>query len=188
VLRAESVEKSYVLGRVRVDALRGVDLAVGKGEFVVVVGPSGSGKSTLLNLLGVLDRPDVGRVHFEEVDVAAMTEGERTRLRRRRLGFVFQSFNLVPVLSAYENVEYPLWLDGGADPADHRLQRSDGHADGGPGFHAGHLDERLLDPTDGDWHRGCIRRDRLDLGRARPNPPGPRGDGLGRSDHGDWHA
>ncbi len=112
VLSTLAVEKSYILGRVRVDALRGVDLAVTRGEFVVVVGPSGSGKSTLLNLLGVLDRPDKGRVYFEGADVAALTEGERTRLRRRRLGFVFQSFNLVPVLSAYENVEYPLWLDG----------------------------------------------------------------------------
>jgi putative ABC transport system ATP-binding protein len=112
ILRARAVCKSYTLGRVRVEALRGVDLSVVKGELVAVVGPSGSGKSTLLNLLGVLDRPDAGEVLFEEVDVSKLTEGERTKLRRRRLGFVFQSFNLVPVLSAYENVEYPLWLDG----------------------------------------------------------------------------
>jgi putative ABC transport system ATP-binding protein len=116
ILRAHAVHKSYYLGRVRVDALRGVDLAVAKGEFVAVVGPSGSGKSTLLNLLGILDRPDSGQVLFEEADVAQLTEGQRTKLRRRRLGFVFQSFNLVPVLSAYENVEYPLWLDGVPSP------------------------------------------------------------------------
>jgi putative ABC transport system ATP-binding protein len=112
ILRAQAVHKSYDLGRVRVEALRGVDLEVAAGEFVAVVGPSGSGKSTLLNLLGLLDEPDAGRVQVDEQDVAGLTEGQRTKLRRRRLGFVFQSFNLVPVLSAYENVEYPLWLDG----------------------------------------------------------------------------
>jgi putative ABC transport system ATP-binding protein len=112
ILRARAVHKSYRLGQVRVEALRGVDLAVAKGELVAVVGPSGSGKSTLLNLLGILDRPDSGQVLFEEADVATLTEAGRTKLRRRHLGFVFQSFNLIPVLSAYENVEYPLWLDG----------------------------------------------------------------------------
>ena len=112
ILRALAVYKTHHLGHVRVEALRGVDLSIAKGEFVAVVGPSGSGKSTLLNLLGILDDPDAGQILFEGADVAKLTEGERTKLRRRRLGFVFQSFNLVPVLSAYENVEYPLWLDG----------------------------------------------------------------------------
>ncbi len=95
-----------------VEALRGVDLEVERGAFLVVAGPSGSGKTTLLNLLGALDDPDEGRVIFEGAELAKGSDGQRTRWRRRELGFVFQAFNLVPVLSAFENVEYALWLDG----------------------------------------------------------------------------
>jgi putative ABC transport system ATP-binding protein len=104
--------KTYLQGRVTVEVLSGVDLAVPVGEFLVVAGSSGSGKSTLLHLLGGLDRPDRGEVFFAGTDLVALTESERTAIRRRKLGFVFQSFNLVPVLSAYENVEYGLWLSG----------------------------------------------------------------------------
>jgi putative ABC transport system ATP-binding protein len=104
--------KTYLQGRVAVEALSGVDLAVRAGEFLVVAGSSGSGKSTLLHLLGGLDRPDRGDVLFAGTDIAALTESERMAIRRHKLGFVFQSFNLVPVLSAYENVEYGLWLAG----------------------------------------------------------------------------
>ena len=104
--------KAYRQGEVTVEALSGVDLVISAGEFLVVAGPSGSGKSTLLNLLGGLDRPDGGQVLFAGRDLAAHSEAELTAIRRRQLGFVFQSFNLVPVLSAYENVEYGLWLDG----------------------------------------------------------------------------
>jgi len=104
--------KTYLEGTVTVHALSGVDLAVAAGEFLVVAGSSGSGKSTLLHLLGGLDRPDRGAVCFAGSDLLALTESERTIIRRHKLGFVFQSFNLVPVLSAYENVEYGLWLDG----------------------------------------------------------------------------
>jgi putative ABC transport system ATP-binding protein len=89
-----------------VPALRGVTLAVRGGEFLALAGPSGSGKTTLLNILGLLDRPDEGRVFFEGVDVSALGEHQRTLLRRIRIGFVFQSYNLIPVLTAYENVEY----------------------------------------------------------------------------------
>ena len=104
--------KTYLQGKVAVAALSGVDLTVAAGEFLVVAGSSGSGKSTLLHLLGGLDRPDRGEVSFAGKDLLALTESERTLIRRHKLGFVFQSFNLVPVLSAYENVEYGLWLDG----------------------------------------------------------------------------
>src|SRR5476651_1987665 len=104
--------KTYHQGTVVVEALSGVDLAIPAGEFLVVAGSSGSGKSTLLHLLGGLDRPDRGAVCFAGSDLLALTESERTIIRRHKLGFVFQSFNLVPVLSAYENVEYGLWLDG----------------------------------------------------------------------------
>ena len=109
---ARGVVKHYRLGAVPVPALRGVDLEVGAGEAVALVGPSGSGKTTLLNLLGGLDHPDAGQVLFAGRDLGALGEGERTLIRRRQLGFVFQTFNLVPVLSARENVEYPLWIAG----------------------------------------------------------------------------
>ena len=108
---AHDAAKRYELGETEVTALAGVDLEIGAGEFVAIAGPSGSGKSTLLHLLGALDAPDRGSVAIEGRDLATLSERDRTLLRRRRLGFVFQSFHLVPVLSALENVEYPLWID-----------------------------------------------------------------------------
>ncbi|KAB2962364.1 MAG: ABC transporter ATP-binding protein [Thermoanaerobaculia bacterium] len=112
VLAARAVARSFHVGESTVQALAGVDLEVGEGELVVIAGPSGSGKSTLLHLLGALDRPDAGQIRIEGRDVAALSEHGRTLLRRRRLGFVFQAFHLVPVLSAVENVELPLLVDG----------------------------------------------------------------------------
>ncbi|MEO7972647.1 MAG: ABC transporter ATP-binding protein [Thermoanaerobaculia bacterium] len=119
---ARGAAKRYKLGETEVAALAGVDLDIAAGEFVAIAGPSGSGKSTLLHLLGALDAPDSGTVAIEGRDLAALSERERTLLRRRRLGFVFQSFHLVPVLSALENVEYPLWIDN--VPAAERRARS----------------------------------------------------------------
>ena len=116
--------KTYRQGKIPVDALSGIDLAVLAGEFLVVAGSSGSGKSTLLHLLGGLDRPDRGEVLFSGTDLVTLSDSERTKIRRHKLGFVFQSFNLVPVLSAYENVEYGLWLDGMA--RNERRQRVEG--------------------------------------------------------------
>jgi putative ABC transport system ATP-binding protein len=112
VFRARGLTRSFALGDGEVTALAGVDLEVAAGEVVLVAGPSGSGKSTLLHLLGTLDRPDAGTLELEGRDVARLDERQRTLVRRRRLGFVFQAFHLVPVLSALENVEYPLWIDG----------------------------------------------------------------------------
>ena len=114
VFAVHGLTRTYVQGRVRVPALAGVDLSVAAGEFVVLAGPSGSGKSTLLHLMAGLDQPDDGQVVFAGTDLAALSDDERTTIRRLELGFVFQSFNLVPVLSAYENVEYGLWLGGAA--------------------------------------------------------------------------
>jgi putative ABC transport system ATP-binding protein len=122
LLAARAVTRSYRLGETQVTALAGVDLDIGAGEFVALAGPSGSGKSTLLHLLGALDAPDKGSVAIEGRNLATLSESERTLLRRRRLGFVFQSFHLVPVLSALENVEYPLWIDG--VPAAERRERA----------------------------------------------------------------
>jgi ABC-type lipoprotein export system ATPase subunit len=111
IIDGVGLTKTYEAG-VRVSALRGVDVQIQQGTFVAIMGPSGSGKSTLLNLLGALDVPTAGRILLEGVDVAQMTDDDRTMLRRRRIGFVFQQFNLLPILSAAENVAVPLRLEG----------------------------------------------------------------------------
>ncbi len=112
LLSARSISKSYRLGAALVPAIRDVSLEIRPGEFVAIQGPSGSGKTTLLNLLGLLDAPDSGDVLVAGRDAVDLSENERSDLRRDRFGFVFQTFNLIPVLSAEENVEYPLVLAG----------------------------------------------------------------------------
>ncbi len=108
LVELQGVTKIYRLGEVEVPALRGVDLAVSPGDFLALMGPSGSGKSTLLHVLGLLDRPTAGRVLWEGRDVTRLNGGRLAELRGRRIGFVFQMFNLVPNLTALENVELPL--------------------------------------------------------------------------------
>ncbi|TVR05615.1 MAG: ABC transporter ATP-binding protein [Spirochaetaceae bacterium] len=108
VVTVSSVHKRYRLGERVVDALRGVSLTIPAGTICAIVGPSGSGKSTLLNVIGLLDTPDSGTIRLEERDVASLNPTEAARVRRTRLGFIFQDFNLIPVLSAFENVELPL--------------------------------------------------------------------------------
>ena len=112
VAEAIGVTKSYRLGAAAVPAVRNVSLAVRSGELVALAGPSGSGKSTLLHLIGCLDRPDAGDIRLGDLHVSHMPAGQLAAVRRDRLGFVFQTFNLVPVLTARENVEYPLLLAG----------------------------------------------------------------------------
>jgi putative ABC transport system ATP-binding protein len=107
-VRVENATKDYQLGRTTVPALRGVSLAVERGEFITVAGPSGSGKSTLLNLIGCLDHPTSGRVLIGDEDVATLGDDALSDLRADKIGFIFQTFNLIPVLSALENVEFPL--------------------------------------------------------------------------------
>ncbi len=104
VFRAHGLTKTYRMGEVQVHALRSVDLELYRGEFVVILGPSGSGKSTLLNILGGLDVPTAGTVHFFEHDLTAASDRELTRFRREHVGFVFQFYNLIPSLTARENV------------------------------------------------------------------------------------
>jgi putative ABC transport system ATP-binding protein len=123
VVRVENVTKEYVMGRTVVKALRGVSLEIHRGEFLCIAGPSGSGKTTLLNLIGCLDKPTSGRIILEGQDLSTCSPRELAWVRRRRLGFVFQTFNLVPVLTAYENVELPLLLLGvGAAERRRRVQ------------------------------------------------------------------
>ncbi|MDF3080044.1 ABC transporter ATP-binding protein [Burkholderia sola] len=108
----EAVEKSYLMGSVNVTALRDVTLDIRDGKLTVIAGASGSGKSTLLNLVGCVDRPDRGRIVVAGEDVGRLSDDALSDFRARRLGFVFQNFNLLPVLTAHENVEYPLLLAG----------------------------------------------------------------------------
>jgi putative ABC transport system ATP-binding protein len=112
MIRAEGVVKTYDTGATKVQALRGVDFSVTRGEMVAVMGPSGCGKTTLLNCLSGLDDVDAGQIWLEGVDIATMSDRERTERRARRMGFIFQVYNLLPVLSAVENVELPLLLSG----------------------------------------------------------------------------
>ncbi|MDX1777478.1 MAG: ABC transporter ATP-binding protein, partial [Thermodesulfobacteriota bacterium] len=121
IVKLEEVTKVYQDGKVAVSALRGVDLELQKGEFVAVAGPSGSGKTTLLNIIGGLDKPTQGNVFLEEKPLSAMSRGELSRLRLHRIGFIFQSYNLVPVLTAYENAEFVLLLQ--KRPAEERRKR-----------------------------------------------------------------
>ncbi|MBR6307701.1 MAG: ABC transporter ATP-binding protein [Lachnospiraceae bacterium] len=112
ILEAKGLKKIYGEGENKVNALRGVDLEVKKGEFVAIVGTSGSGKSTLLHMLGGLDRPTEGEVIIEQKDISKLKDEEVTIFRRRKIGFIFQAFNLVPVLNVYENIVLPIELDG----------------------------------------------------------------------------
>lgn len=112
IIQATGVQKAYHTGQVSVPALRGVDLCVQRGEILAIMGPSGCGKTTLLNCLSGLDTPDEGEIAIEGVSLSGMSDHERTDYRARRMGFVFQFYNLLPVLSAVENVELPLLVSG----------------------------------------------------------------------------
>jgi len=112
IIRMAGIRKVYDTGKVRVEALKGVDLRIGNGEFVAVVGPSGSGKSTLMNLVGCLDTPSGGTYLLRGKEVAGLDKNDLARIRNERVGFVFQNFNLLPQITAFENVEMPLMFGG----------------------------------------------------------------------------
>ena len=121
MIQLQGISRTFLVGDQPVHALRALDLTFGDGEYAAIMGPSGSGKSTLLNILGLLDRPDTGSYRLDDLETTRLGEEQRARLRRDRIGFVFQSFHLIPRLSAEENVELPLVLAG--IPPKERRQR-----------------------------------------------------------------
>jgi len=161
IIQAENVTKVYRIGKVDVPALRGVSLVVQRGEFVSIVGPSGSGKSTLFYILGGLTGPTSGRVLIEGADFSRISDSERTRLRRRRIGFVFQKFNLLPTLSARNNIAIAGDIAGANDNTDpayvDKITRMLGIAD--------RLDHRPAEMSGGEQQR-------VALARALINRPG----------------
>jgi len=112
LLELKQIKKTYLQGKMEVPALRGVDLIVDKGEFITIFGPSGSGKTTLLNMIGCLDTPTDGEIYLNGNRISALSKKELALIRRNNIGFIFQSHNLIPVLTAYENVEFALLLIG----------------------------------------------------------------------------
>jgi putative ABC transport system ATP-binding protein len=122
IVLCKDVKKTYLVGKVEVPALRGVNLAIEQGDFAAIAGPSGSGKSTLLNVIGALDVPTSGRVEVGGQSLAGMDNKQLAELRRHKIGFIFQAYNLIPVLSAVENVEFILMIRG--VPARERRDRS----------------------------------------------------------------
>ena len=149
-----AVERVFHLGDSEVHALRAVDLCIAAGEYVAVMGPSGSGKSTLLNILGLLDRPDAGSYRLEGRDVTTLAPQEQARVRSQRIGFVFQSFHLVPRLTAAENIALPMMLAGIA-PKERAVRVTQALRDYGIADRAGHRPEQL---SGGQRQRVAIAR------------------------------
>ena len=153
-LTLRAIHKNYSMGAHVIAALQGVDLSVERGELLALTGPSGSGKSTLLNLCGLIDTPDSGEIELDAQPVRGLSEVQRTLLRRDALGFVFQSFNLVPVMTVAENVDYPLFL-AGVPPAERRQRVAAQLEAVGLQEHAAHLPDAL---SGGQRQRVAIAR------------------------------
>lgn len=154
IILTEDLTKIYAAGRVEVAAVRGISLTIQPGEFVAIVGPSGSGKSTLFYLLGGLTRATRGRVLIDGVDFATLSDSERTRLRKHRIGFVFQKFNLLPTLTAMGNIEIAYAVSGRKEPMD--LKYLD-HLSGLLSIR-GRLDHRPSELSGGEQQRVAIAR------------------------------
>ena len=154
LIRLENVHKTYDLGEIQVQALRGISVAVREGEFVAVMGPSGSGKSTVMNILGCLDRPTRGHYYLDGVDVSGMTKTELARIRNRKLGFVFQQFNLLSRTSALENVELPT-VYAGINPEERTKRAMESLTRVGLADRAGHHPSQL---SGGQQQRVAIAR------------------------------
>ncbi len=112
LIEVKNLHKTYRTGKIRTPALNGVDFTIGKGDFVSIAGPSGSGKTTLLNLLGALDKPDKGSIIYKDTDITSLSLASLSEFRLKKIGFVFQAYNLIPTLTALENTEYVMLLQG----------------------------------------------------------------------------
>ncbi len=154
LVRLEHVHKAYPMGRSTVHALSDVSFVIGRGEYVAIMGSSGSGKSTLLNLLGCLDRPTSGRYFLGERDVSVLTDPELSEIRGRQIGFVFQSFNLIPQLTVQANIEVPLFYQGVPRRRRHPVARD---LAGLVGL-AGRADHRPTELSGGECQRVAIAR------------------------------
>ncbi|MBI5641638.1 MAG: ABC transporter ATP-binding protein [Nitrospirae bacterium] len=150
----KQIRRSYVLPKITVEVLKGIDLEVSNGDFVAIMGPSGSGKSTLLHIIGCLDRPTSGNYRLDGVDVSTKSDNELAGIRNRHIGFVFQSFNLLPRFSAWKNVELPL-LYGGTEPKQRRIRALDILNKIGLGERAEHKPNEL---SGGEQQRVAIAR------------------------------
>jgi putative ABC transport system ATP-binding protein len=126
LIQVRDVHKSFLLGEVKLHALRGLDLDINTGEFTALIGASGSGKSSLLNLIGCIDVPDSGKISIDGQELSNLSEWERSQVRNQKIGFVFQSFNLIPVLNVFENVELPLLIQPGLSKSERhdRVERA----------------------------------------------------------------
>jgi putative ABC transport system ATP-binding protein len=154
MIRLSGIERTFVVGDENVHALRGVDLHVQQGEYLSIMGPSGSGKSTLLNVIGLLDRPNAGTYELDGSNVTALAEDELARVRREKMGFVFQFFHLVPRLTAEENIELPMVL-AGIDPVERRQRLAPLLAEYGLEDRAHHRPDQL---SGGQCQRVAIAR------------------------------
>jgi putative ABC transport system ATP-binding protein len=155
VIRLDQISKNYRLGKVDVPALKNASLDIHAGEFTALIGPSGSGKSTLLNMIGCIDQPDGGKVWIDGVDVLALSDDEKSDLRNQKIGFIFQSFNLVPVLSVAENVELPLLINPLISKAERKKRVLEAIKDVGLESLAGNLPDQL---SGGQRQRVAIAR------------------------------
>jgi putative ABC transport system ATP-binding protein len=161
MIRLSRIERAFMVGGEEVHALRAVDLAITKGEYLSIMGPSGSGKSTLLNIIGLLDRPNAGTYELDGGDVTALSDDELARVRREKMGFVFQFFHLVPRLTAQQNIELPMVLAGIA-PAERRNRLARLLCDYGLEARAHHRPDQL---SGGQCQRVAIAR-ALSMGPA----------------------
>ncbi len=154
IIHMSQIRKIYDTGKVKVEALKGIDLEIHKGEMVAIVGPSGSGKSTLMNLVGCLDTPTEGEYQLAGENVAGVTRDQLAEIRNRRVGFVFQNFNLLPHITAQENVEMPL-LFGGVPPRERRARAAEMLTRVGLGDR---LDHKPTELSGGQMQRVAIAR------------------------------
>lgn len=155
IVEIRNLTKNYPLGNTTVHALRGIDMDIPKGSLMSVVGPSGSGKTTLLNIIGCVDNATTGSVKVHDQEVTALSDRQLTHLRLRKIGFIFQTFNLVPVLTALENVEFPLLLQGGRSASEVRVKARKLLAEVGLGDHEKHKPAEL---SGGQRQRVAIAR------------------------------